>query len=150
MRQMPAPFVDPEDASAAAAIAAIQDDFSYLDDWDARFGHIVDLGKRLPPFPGEWQTDAFKVPGCLAQVWMQSSVVDGQVFFAGKSDAIMVSGLIALLLRVYSGRPPLEILETGPEFISELGLDVKLTMNRGNGLRAMSQRIRSVAEQAAA
>jgi cysteine desulfuration protein SufE len=141
----PDPFVQPEDPTAEAAIAAIGDDFEFLGDWEERFRHIIDLGRKLPPFPDEWADEAHRVQGCQSQVWLQAERRDGKLFFAGASDAAIVSGLVALLLRVYSGRPPAEIAATNPRFLQELGLIEALSTNRGNGIAAMARKIHDLA-----
>ncbi len=97
------PFVTPEEPTAAEAIEAIEGDLDLFDDWMDRYGFIIDLGRKLPPFPPEWQDDAHRVPGCQSKVWMEAVLRDGRMFLAGASDAAIVSGLVALLLRVYSG-----------------------------------------------
>ena len=141
----PDPFVLPEDPSAAAAIAAIADDFSVLEDWEERFRHIIDLGRKLPAFPDAWADDAHRVPGCQSKVWMRPVSRDGKMYFAGASDAAIVAGLVALLLRVYSGRTPAEIVATDPGFLKDLGLLEALSTNRGNGIAAMARKIREAA-----
>ncbi len=143
------PFVTPEEPTAAAAIAAIGEELEVFDDWMERYGFIIELGRKLPPFPQELQNDAHRVPGCQSQVWMEAALRDGRLFLAGASDAAIVSGLVALLLRVYSGRPPAEVLATDPRFLKDLGLLEALSTNRGNGIAAMARRIRDVAQQAA-
>ncbi|GAC1344739.1 MAG: SufE family protein [Acetobacteraceae bacterium] len=140
------PFVHPEDPNAADAIAAIGDDLAMFDDWMDRYGFIIDLGRKLPPFPPEWQDDAHRVPGCQSKVWMEASVRDGRLFLAGASDAAIVAGLVALLLRVYSGRPPAEVLATSAGFLKDLGLLANLSSNRGSGIASMAARIRDVAQ----
>jgi cysteine desulfuration protein SufE len=139
------PFVQPEDQTAADAIAGIADELSVFDDWMERYQYIIELGRKLPPFPDEWADDAHRVPGCQSRVWMQPVLRDGRLFFAGASDAAIVSGLVALLLRVYSGRPPAEVLATDPVFLKELGLLEALSTNRGNGIAAMARKIREAA-----
>ena len=146
---MPEPFVVPEETTASAAIAAIGEELEVFDDWMERYGFIIELGRKLPPFPQDWQNDAHRVPGCQSQVWMEAALRDGRLMLAGASDAAIVSGLVALLLRVYSGRPPEEVLATDPAFLTELGLIGALSTNRGNGIAAMVRRIRDVAQQAA-
>ncbi len=146
MRRMPAPFVDPQDASAAEAISAIQDELDVFDDWMDRYQFIIDLGRKLPPFPPEWQDDTHRVPGCQSQVWMEATMRDGRMMLAGASDAAIVSGLVALLLRVYSGRTPAEVLATDPVFLRDLGLLEALSANRGNGIASMARRIRDAAQ----
>jgi cysteine desulfuration protein SufE len=138
-------FVHPEEPTAAEAIAAIGDELGVFDDWMDRYQYIIELGKKLPPFPEEWANDAHRVPGCQSRVWMEGTLRDGKLFLAGISDAAIVSGLIALLLRVYSGRPPEEIVATDPVFLKELGLLEALSTNRGNGVAAMARKIRELA-----
>jgi cysteine desulfuration protein SufE len=139
------PFLQPEDASASAAIAAIAEDLGMFDDWMDRYQFIIEMGRKLPPFPPAWQDDQHRVPGCQSKVWMEVLQRDGRLFFAGVSDAAIVSGLIALLLRVYSGRSPDEILATDPVFLKDLGLLEALSTNRGNGIAAMARAVRDVA-----
>lgn len=139
------PFLLPEDTTAAAAIAAIGEDLDVFDDWMDRYQHIIELGRKLPPFPKEWQNDDHRVPGCQSQVWFEAQMRDGKLYFAGASDAAIVSGLVAVLLRVYSGRPPAEIDATGPEFLKDLGLIQALSTNRGNGIASMARKVRDVA-----
>lgn len=147
---MPDPFIPPEDPTAAEAIAMIGEEFSVFDDWMERYQHIIDMGRKLPPFPPDWMDDAHRVPGCQSKVWMQSTLRDGDLYLAGASDAAIVSGLVALLLRVYSGRSPAEILATDPVFLKDLGLLEALSTNRGNGIAAMARKIRALAAAAQA
>ena len=143
---MPDPFVLPPEPAAADAIAAIGEELEVFDDWMDRYQFIIELGRKLPPFPTDWQNDSHRVPGCQSQVWMEAVVRDGRMFLAGASDAAIVSGLVALLLRVYSGRSPAEVLATDPVFLRDLGLLEALSTNRGNGIAAMARRIRDVAQ----
>ncbi len=144
---MPDPFVTPPEPSAAAAIAAIGDDLDVFDDWMDRYEFIIDLGRKLPAFPQNWMNDDHRVPGCQSKVWMQAAREGENLMLAGASDAAIVSGLVALLLRVYSGRSPAEILATDPVFLKDLGLLEALSTNRGNGIASMARAIR---ERAAA
>ncbi|MDR3524408.1 MAG: SufE family protein [Acetobacteraceae bacterium] len=139
------PFFLPEDDNAASAIAAIAEELDLFDDWMDRYQHIIDLGRKLPPFPAAWQDEAHRVLGCQSQVWLQPELRDGLLYFAGSSDAAIVSGLVAMLLRVYSGRPPAEILATDPVFLKELGLIEALSSNRGNGVASMARKIQDYA-----
>ena len=141
----PDPFVIPEDATAADAIAAIGEELGVFDDWMDRYQYIIELGRKLPPFPAAWADDAHRVPGCQSRVWMQAVSRDGRLYFAGASDAAIVAGLVALLLRVYSGRAPEEIAATDPRFLKDLGLIEALSTNRGNGVAAMARRLREAA-----
>ncbi|MBN9331211.1 SufE family protein [Comamonas sp.] len=141
----PDPFLQPEDPTAAAAIAAIGEDLALFDDWMERYQYIIELGRKLPPFPEAWADDAHRVPGCQSKVWMEAEKRDGRLYLAGASDAAIVAGLVALLLRVYSGRTPAEIIATEPVFLKEFGLLEALSTNRGNGIAAMARRIRDAA-----
>ena len=147
---MPDPFVTPEEPTAADAIAAIGDELEVFDDWMDRYQHIIELGRKLPPFPKEWQDDAHRVPGCQSQVWMEAALRDGRMYLAGASDAAIVSGLVALLLRVYSGRTPAEVLATDPVFLKDLGLLEALSSNRGSGIASMARKIGEAARACAA
>jgi cysteine desulfuration protein SufE len=142
---MTGPFFIPEEPTAAHAIAAIGEELAVLDDWMERYQFIIELGRKLPPFPDAWADDAHRVPGCQSRVWMEGTLTGGKLFLAGISDAAIVSGLIALLLRVYSGRPPEEIVATDPVFLKELGLLEALSTNRGNGIAAMARKVRALA-----
>lgn len=140
------PFVHPTEPTAAAAIAAIGEELDVFDDWMERYQFIIEMGRALPPFPAGWANDSHRVPGCQSKVWMEATM-DGPVLrLAGASDAAIVSGLVALLLRVYSGRTPAEITATDPVFLRELGLLEALSTNRGNGIAAMARAIRAAAE----
>ena len=139
------PFFQPNEASPADAIAVIAEELDLFDDWMDRYQHIIDLGRKLPPFPAQWQDEAHRVQGCQSRVWLQPDLQDGRLYFAGSSDAAIVAGLVALLLRVYSGRTPAEILATDPVFLKELGLIEALSTNRGNGIAAMARKIQEYA-----
>lgn len=136
-----APFLRPEDATARDAIDEIAAELAMFDDWMDRYQYIIELGRKLPEFPLDWQNDAHRVPGCQSQVWLEAKEEDGRLYFAGASDAAIVSGLVALLLRVYSGRKREEIRTTDPVFLHELGLVKALSTNRGNGVEAMARAI---------
>ncbi len=142
------PFLMPEEATAAEAVAAIGDELAVFDDWMDRYQFIIELGRKLPAYPEEWADDMHRIAGCQSRVWLNAEERDGRLFLAGASDAAIVSGLVALLLRVYSGRMPAEILATDPVFLKELGLIEALSTNRGNGIAAMARRIHAIAEAA--
>jgi cysteine desulfuration protein SufE len=144
------PFLAPEEPTAAEAIAAIAEELEVFDDWMDRYQFIIELGRKLPPFPDDWANDDHRVPGCQSKVWMEATRREGKLFFAGASDAAIVSGLVALLLRVYTGRTPAEILATDPVFLKELGLLEALSSNRGNGIAAMARKLRERAAAEAA
>lgn len=137
-------------SDARTAQAEIVEEFAFFGDWTERYQYLIDLGRKLSPFPPELMTDANKVHGCQSQVWM---AVDGdaqRLDIRAISDSTIVSGLIALLLRVYSGRSAQDILDTDPEFISALGLAKHLSPTRSNGLAAMLNTIKTHARVALA
>lgn len=139
------PFVTPAQESAAAAIAALHDELFLFDDWMDRYQFIIELGQSLPAFPEALKTDDRLVPGCQSRVWLEPKLEGGKLYFAGASDAAIVSGLVAMLLQVYSGRTPAEVRETPPAFLKEWGLIGALSGNRGNGVAAMAERIQRFA-----
>ncbi len=141
----PAAFYQPQEPTAAAAIAAIAEELAVFDDWLDRYQFIIEMGRNLPPYPAALQDDAHKVQGCQSQVWLAARPAANALFFAGASDAAIVSGLVALVLRVYSGRDRDEILATPPKFLHDLGLIGALSSNRGNGVAAMVERIQLIA-----
>ena|SRR5690348_4492761 len=139
------------DLSIGTALDAqreIIEEFALFGDWTERYQYLIDLGRKLPPFPQEWMTEANKVHGCQSQVWMVVSGDAGKLDIRAISDSAIVSGLIALLLRVYSGRSARDILDTGPDFIDALGLSKHLSPTRSNGLSAMLNTIKAHAQKA--
>lgn len=125
------------------------EEFSYFDNWMDRYQYIIDLGRRLPEFPGDAKTEENKIKGCQSQVWfVANNGDDGRLEFQAISDAAIVSGLIALLLRVYSGRKPQEIIDTPADFVTRLKLDQHLSPTRSNGLSAMLKAIHTFAGEA--
>ena len=140
------PYVHPTEATAAEAVAAIGEELAVFDDWMDRYQYIIELGRALPEFPAAWTDDGHRVPGCQSKVWMEAARDGAVLSLAGASDAAIVSGLVALLLRVYSGRSPAEIIATDPVFLRDLGLMEALSTNRGNGIAAMARAIREAAQ----
>lgn len=134
--------------SIAAVQAAIIDEFALFDDWDERYRHLIDLGRALPAFPAQYRTPEYLVRGCQAQVWLHPRFEQGILYFAAASDALIVSGLIALLLRMYSGQEPAVILASRPDFVASIGLADHLSPTRRNGLHAMLLAIRAHAAAA--
>jgi cysteine desulfuration protein SufE len=126
------------------------EEFQFFDDWMDRYQYIIDLGRQLPVFPEEDRVEKNKINGCQSQVWFTAKKVDGRLQFQAISDAAIVSGLIALLLRVYSNRTPEEIVATPANFVSALQLQQHLSPTRSNGLSAMLQAIHGFAEDAMA
>ena len=126
------------------------DEFEMFDNWMDRYQYIIDMGKQLPAFPEEWKTPERKIQGCQSNVWIHHRHADGVIHFDAVSDAAIVSGLIAVLMRIYNDRPAIEIRATSPHFLKDLGLDKHLSPTRSNGLNSMLARIYEVAEQEAA
>jgi cysteine desulfuration protein SufE len=135
-------------------IAALVDEFAFLDDWEDRYRHVIALGEALTPFPAAERTEANRVRGCVSQVWLVAQTTPGEpprlTLFAD-SDAHIVRGLAAILMRIYSGRTPEEIGRIDAEgALKKLGLDAHLSPQRSNGLRAMVERIRALGAAAGA
>lgn len=126
------------------------EEFSFFDNWVDRYQYIIDMGRKLPEFPAAWRTDDRLLAGCQSRVWLHTDPDDGRLEFQAISDSAIVSGLIAILMRVYSGRDAAEIVRTPPDFISQIGLDEHLSPTRSNGLNAMIRAIKLAAEQVAA
>jgi cysteine desulfuration protein SufE len=136
-------------------IDEIRDNFALLEDWDDRYRYVIELGRMLEPMPEAEHSAANKVQGCASQVWLSKRVDGGGgepvLNYLGDSDAHIVRGLIAILLTLYSGHTPGEILGTdAPAVFDELGFREHLTPQRSNGLRSMVERIRSDAREALA
>jgi cysteine desulfuration protein SufE len=131
-------------SSIDAELEEIQADFDLLGDWEQRLQHVIDLGKGLEPLSDAERTEDNKVRGCASQVWLVTDPqADGTLVFRGDSDAIIVRGLVAILLRLYSGRTPAEIMAFDAEAgLKALGLPNALSMQRSNGLFSMVKRIR--------
>lgn len=117
-------------------------EFKAFDTWEDRYKKLIDLGKKIEALPEELKVEANIVKGCQSQVWILSSqTADGFVKFQGDSDALIVKGLVALVLGIYSGGTPKEILSTPPDFIKELGFETHLSPSRTNGLYSMIKKI---------
>ena len=138
----------PLEATAAEAQAAIADEFSLFGDWSERYQYLIDLGRKLPPFPEDWKTEDRRLLGCQSKVWIVSSGDASKLDFAAASDSAIVSGLVYLALRVYSGRSAREILETPADYIAAIGLAKHLSPTRSNGLAALLASIRERAQGA--
>lgn len=122
------------------------DDFAFLDDWEDRYMHVIDLGKGLAPLPDGTQTDQNKVKGCASQVWLVSDKTGDIWSFSGDSDAHIVKGLVAIVLEIFSGRSAAEISALDAnDILSKLGLAEHLSAQRSNGLAAMIGRIKTEA-----
>jgi cysteine desulfuration protein SufE len=131
-------------------IDALVDEFDLLDDWEQRYRHLIDLGQAMDPLPEAEKTEASKVKGCVSQVWLVMDREGEALVIRGDSDAHIVKGLVALLVRLYSGRRPGEITAIDPRAVlSRIGLAEHLSPQRSNGLSSMVARIREEAAQAA-
>ena len=117
------------------------DEFEIFDDWMSRYEYVIDLGRQLDEFPDEWKTEENKIQGCQSQVWLHMELIDGKVHIDGMSDAAIVSGLVAIVLRVYSDQTPQNILNTKPDFIKDIGFNDHLSPTRSNGLHSMLRTI---------
>ncbi len=139
----------PLEPTAADAQAAIADEFSLFSDWSERYQYLIDLGRKLPDLPAELKSDVHRLHGCQSNVWIVAGGDASRLDFRAISDSAIVSGLIYLALRVYSGRPAAEILATEPDYIAAIGLAKHLSPTRSNGLAALLGFIRDHAAAAA-
>jgi len=121
-------------------------EFELFDNWMDRYQYIIDLGRNLPEFPDDWRTEEYRIRGCQSQVWLRTTPSDGRLEFQAISDSAIVSGLIAILMRVYSGKEARDIAVATPAFIGAIGLDEHLSPTRSNGLNAMITAIRQAAQ----
>jgi len=123
----------------------IIEEFSTFDDWMDRYQILIDLGNELPPLDEKFKTDQNLIEGCQSRVWVQADYVDGKIVFQAESDALIVKGIIALLVKVLSGHTPDEILNADLYFIDKIGLKEHLSPTRSNGLLSMVKQIRMYA-----
>ena len=121
------------------------EEFSDFDDWMDKYQLLIDLGNALEPLPEQYKTESNLIDGCQSRVWVQADYVDGKMMITAESDALIVKGIIALLIRVLSGHTPQEILDSELYFIDEIGLKDHLSPTRSNGLLAMVKQIRMYA-----
>jgi cysteine desulfuration protein SufE len=138
-----------ETAMATPAFEDIAETFEFLDDWEDRYRHVIELGKAMAPLDDSFKVPALKVDGCASQVWLRPTIADGRFDFQGESDAMIVRGLIAVLHALYSGVPVAQIaaIDAAAE-LGRLGLNDHLSAQRSNGVRAMVERIRKTAAEA--
>ncbi|MDA3866079.1 MAG: SufE family protein [Salinivirgaceae bacterium] len=120
----------------------IVDEFSIFDDWMDRYAHLIEQGKDLEGLKEENRTDNNIINGCQSKVWLSAEYKDGKIYFTADSDAILTKGLVALVIRVFTGETPEEILKTEPWFIKEIGLQENLSPTRSNGLTSMLKQIK--------
>jgi cysteine desulfuration protein SufE len=141
---------DTATSTAADAQREIVEEFAFFGDWTERYQYLIDLGRKLPEFPEALKREEYKVHGCQSQVWLVPEGDARCMHFLAISDSAIVSGLIALVLRVYSGRPAAEIVATEPAFVQSIGLARHLSPTRSNGLSAMLQTLKAHAARAVA
>lgn len=122
-------------------IQKIKAEFQSFNEWEERYKHLIDLGKKMAPMNEAHRVEENKVKGCQSQVWLHAELIDDKVIFSADSDASIVKGIIALLVYVYSGATPDEILTTKPTFFEDIGLREHLSMSRANGLNSMLKQI---------
>lgn len=120
----------------------IIDEFGMFEDWMQRYEYIIEMGKSLPLIQEEFKTNDNLIRGCQSKVWLHADYKDGTIDFTADSDAILTKGIIALLLRVYSGKKPKEILDSEPYFIDDIGLKEHLSPTRANGLTSMVKQLK--------
>ena len=120
----------------------IIEEFAMFGDWMERYEYLIDLGRTLPPFDATHKTPDFLIEGCQSKVWLYPSFTDGVITFTAESDALITRGIVALLVRVFSGRTPDEILGADIYFIERIGLRENLSPTRSNGLLAMMKQMR--------
>ena len=123
------------------------EEFSFFEDWQEKYEHIIDMGKKLDMLPDKFHTNEFKVEGCVSEVYLVPEKKNNILNFQADSNSVITRGLIAMLLRIYSDRPPEDIINNPPEFIDKVGLGVHLTPSRTNGLHAMVEKIMNYAKQ---
>lgn len=140
----------PLEPTAADAQAAIKEEFAFFGDWSERYQYLIDLGRKLPEFPEDKKTEEHRLHGCQSMVWILPSGDADRLDFRAVSDSAIVSGLIYLALRVYSGRSAGDIVDTDPDYIAEIGLARHLSPTRSNGLAALLGFIRDTAQRALA
>lgn len=129
-----------------AAIQEIQeeiiDEFSMFDDWMQRYEYMIDLGKSLPLIDDQFKTDDYIIKGCQSKVWVHADMKDGEVHFTADSDAIITKGIIAILIRTFSGQAPQDIIDADTAFIDQIGLKEHLSPTRANGLVSMIKQLK--------
>jgi cysteine desulfuration protein SufE len=120
----------------------VVEEFSFFDEWDEKYGYIIELGKKLAPLDPKYKVEENKIKGCQSQVWLHSYLQDGKVIFEAESDAVIVKGLVSLMVRVLSGHTPDEIVNTPLEFIEKIGMNQHLSPTRSNGLASMVKQMK--------
>lgn len=125
----------------------VADEFSMFDEWLDKYGYLIELGKTLTDYPEADKTDDRLIKGCQSRVWLDYKIADGRIWFNADSDAIITKGIISLLIRIYSGRTPEEIMSSDFSIVDRIGLKENLSPTRANGLVSMIARIREIAAE---
>ena len=120
----------------------IVEEFSGFEDWMDKYAYLIEIGNEMTPIDSKYKIDSNLIRGCQSRVWLHQDFSEGRITFVAESDALIVKGLVALLLRIYSGRTPKEILESEPLFIDEIGLRQHLSPTRSNGLLSMVKQMK--------
>ena len=137
----------PLEPTTREAQAAIREEFAFFGDWSERYQYLIDLGRKLPSLPEAWKTEEHRLHGCQSMVWIVAEGDAERLDFHAISDSAIVSGLVYLALRVYSGRSAAEIAATDADYIADIGLAKHLSPTRNNGLAALLAFIRERAQQ---
>ena len=149
MNDLTLPPLFPLEPTAALAQAAIAEEFAFFGDWSERYQYLIDLGRKLPPFPEAFRIEEHRLLGCQSMVWIVGEGDAQRLDFVATSDSAIVAGLCFLALRVYSGRPAAEIVATAPDYVADIGLAKHLSPTRSNGHAALLAFIRERAQAAA-
>jgi cysteine desulfuration protein SufE len=120
----------------------VVEEFSFFEEWDEKYGYIIEMGKKLSPLSEVYKTEANKIKGCQSQVWLNSYLEGDKVIYEADSDSTIVKGLVSLLIRVLSGHQPEEILQTDLDFMERIGMSQHLSPSRSNGLASMVKQMK--------
>ena len=123
----------------------IVEEFELFDDWEDKYAHLIELGKKLAPLPELYKTDALKVKGCQSSVWLYAEVLQGRVVYTADSDALIVKGLVSLLIKLFNHQTPKDIATENIFVLEKIGMQQHLSMTRANGLDAMLKQMKAYA-----
>lgn len=123
-------------------IDQIINEFSYFEDWMDKYNYLIEMGKSLPKIEEKYKVDSNLITGCQSRVWLHADYEDGRIFFTADSDAVITKGIVNLLIRVFSGHTPVEIIEAHTDFLDSIGLKEHLSPTRSNGLLSMIKQIK--------
>lgn len=124
----------------------IIDEFSVYDDWMGRYTYLIELGKQLPELSQNLKQDKFLIRGCVSKVWLVPSMVNGRLFFKADADALIARGIVAIMLRCFSGQTPSDLLRSDMEFVKFIGMTENLSPSRNNGMNSMYEKIQFYAQ----